>query len=66
MAYFLKKSKVKGRIYLALYESFYNPEKKETAHRQYRALGSLESLIKSGITDPDEHFQKEIDALTQL
>ena len=65
MAYFLKKSKVKGRTYLALYESFYNPEKKETAHRQYRALGSLESLIKSGITDPDEHFQKEIDALNK-
>lgn len=65
MAYFLKKSKVKGRTYLAIYESFYNPEKKETSHKQYRALGSLESLIESGIADPDAHFRKEIQALNE-
>ena len=45
MAYFLKQSKIKGRNYLAIYESFYNPEKKETAHKTFKSLGSVETLI---------------------
>lgn len=65
MAYFLKKSTVKGRTYLAIYESFYHPEKKDTAHRSYKSLGSLESLIKSGIKDPMAHYQKEVDVLNE-
>ncbi len=65
MAYFLKKSNVKGRTYLAIYESFYHPQKKDTAHRSYKALGSLETLIKSGIKDPIAHFQKEVDLLNE-
>ena len=36
MAYFLKKTKTKNDIYLQIYESFYDPERKETAHRSYR------------------------------
>jgi len=52
MAYFLKKTKLKGRTYLAIYESFYNPEKKETAHKCYKSLGSIQALIESGIEDP--------------
>ena len=63
MAYFLKKSKLKNRTYLAIYNSFYNHDKKETAHKCYKSLGSVEALIKNGIEDPVSHFQKEIDAL---
>lgn len=65
VAYFLKKSKLKGRTYLAIYESFYNPEKKETAHKSYKALGSLEALIENGIEDPIAHFQEEVDYLNK-
>ena len=65
MAYFLKKSTVKGRTYLAIYESFYHPGKKETAHRSYKSLGSVESLIKSGIKDPVAYYQREVDALNE-
>lgn len=65
MAYFLKKSTVKGRTYLAIYESFYHPGKKDTAHRSYKSLGSLDSLIKSGIKDPMVHYQREVDALNE-
>ena len=43
MAYFLKKTKLKNRTYLAIYESFYSP-KKETAHKCFKSLGSVETL----------------------
>jgi transposase len=66
MAYFLKKAKLKSRTYLAIYESFYNHEKKETAHRCHRSLGSVESLVESGIEDPIAHFQKEVDELNRI
>ena len=39
MAFFLKKSKLKKGVYLQIYESFYHPEKKETAHKSHMALG---------------------------
>lgn len=65
VAYFLKKTKLKGRTYLAIYESFYNPEKKETAHKSYKSLGALETHVESGIEDPIAHFQKEIDYLNK-
>ena len=37
MAYFFKKSNIKKGTYLQIYESYYDPEKKGTAHRSYRA-----------------------------
>jgi len=39
MAYFLKKSNFKKGLYLQIYESFYDPGKKDTAHRSHKALG---------------------------
>lgn len=63
MAYFLKKTKLKNRTYLAIYESFYDPKRKETAHRCYKSLQSIETHIANGIDDPIAYFQKEVDAL---
>jgi transposase len=65
MAYFLKKTKQKNRTYLAIYESFYNHDKKGTAHKCYKSLGSVETHLKNGIDDPIAHFQKEVDALNK-
>ncbi len=65
MAYFLKKTKQKNRTYLAIYESFYNHDKKGTAHKCYKSLGSIETHMKNGIADPVAHFQKEVDALNK-
>ena len=65
MAYFLKKTKLKNRTYLAIYESFYNHSKKGTAHKCYRSLGSIETLTENGMFDPVLHFQKEVDALNK-
>jgi transposase len=56
MAYFLKKSNLKKGVYLQIYESFYNPDKKETSHRSYKALGYVHELINSGIPDPIAYY----------
>lgn len=63
MAFYLKKTKLKGRTYLSIDESFYDPKRKETAHRCYKSLQSVETHIANGIEDPIAHFQKEVDAL---
>jgi transposase len=65
MAYFLKKTKLKNRTYLAIYESFYDHSKKGTAHRCYLSLGSVETHVENGMADPIAHFQKEVDALNK-
>ena len=65
MSYYLKKTKLKGRTYLSIDESFYNPDKKGTSHKCYRSLGSVETLIDKGLEDPITHFQKEVDALNK-
>lgn len=44
MAYFLKKSNLKKGIYLQIYESFYGPLRKDSAHRSYKALGYVHEL----------------------
>ena len=65
MAYYLKKTKLKGRTYLSIDESFYSHEKKGTAHKCFKSLGSVETHMKNGMEDPISYFQKEVDALNQ-
>lgn len=65
MAYFLKKSKLKKGTYLQIYESFYDPERKGTAHRSYRALGYVQDLVDKGIDDPITFYQNEVDLLNR-
>ncbi len=60
MAYFLKKSNLKKGIYLQIYESFYNHEKKETAHQSYRAIGYVQDLIDSGLSDPIAYYSNVV------
>ena len=65
MSYFLKKSNIKKGLYLQIYESFYDPVKKNTAHRSYRAIGYFDELVASGIDDPISYFQAEVDELNR-
>ena len=65
MSFYLKKTKLKGRTYLSIDESFYNHEKKGTAHRCYESLGSVETWKAKGIEDPIAHFQAKVDALNE-
>ena len=63
LSYYLKKTKLKGRTYLSIDESFYSQEKKGTAHKCYKSLGSVETLIKNGMADPVSFYQQEVDRL---
>ena len=56
MAYFLKRSNLNKGLYLQIYESFYDPRKKQTAHRSYKAIGYADALIASGIADPVTYY----------
>lgn len=66
MSYYLKKTKLKGRTYLSIDESFYSHKKKGTAHKVFKSLGSVETHIGNGIEDPIAHFQKEVDELNRI
>lgn len=63
MAYFLKKQLQKNRTYLAIYESFYDHNKKGTSHRCFKSLGSVETLKGNGMEDPISFYQAEVDRL---
>jgi len=65
MAYFLKTTKLKGRTYLSICESFYHPDRKGTAHRTYKSLSSVETWKEKGIEDPIAYFQVEVDKLNK-
>lgn len=65
MAYFLKKSNFKKGTYLQIYESFYDPQRKGSAHRSYKALGYVHELIEQGIDDPIAFYKEEVDRLNQ-
>ena len=58
---FPKKDPPRQRRYLSIVESFYNPEKKGTAHKVYKSLGSVETHLANGMEDPIAHFQAEVD-----
>ena len=63
MAYFLKKTNTNNDIYLQIYESFYDPERKGSAHRSHKPIGYVKKLIASGIDDPVSYYQEEVDKL---
>lgn len=65
MAYFLKKSNYKKGTYLQIYESFYDPERKGSAHRSHKALGYVHELRAKGIDDPISFYQEEVKKLNQ-
>lgn len=65
MAFFLKKSTLKGRTYLSIVESYYSPQKHGGAHRTYKSLASVETWKAKGIDDPIAYFQKEVDELNK-
>jgi len=65
MAYFLKKSNLKKGLYLQIYESFYNHDKKQTSHRSYKVLGYVNDLTASGIEDPISYYSEVIHGMNE-
>ena len=65
MAYFLKQATLKGRTYISIVESFYNHEKKGTAHKTFKSLGSIETHKANGMDDPVAHFSGIVDKMNE-
>lgn len=65
MAYFLKKTINKKGTYLQIYESFYDPERKGSAHRSYKPIGYVHELQARGIDDPAAFYGEEVKKLNQ-
>ena len=65
VAYFLKKSNLKKGQYLQIYESFYNPDKKQTAHRSHRAIGYVQDFVSSDMPDPIAHYSKVVHEMNE-
>ena len=65
MAYFLKKTKNKKGIYLQIYKSYYDPERKGGAHRSYKPIGYVHELQANGMEDPIAVFGEEVQKLNQ-
>lgn len=60
MAYFLKQSKNNKGLYLQIYDSFYDPAKRQTAHKAIKPIGYVHELEVLGIRDPIAHYKDEI------
>ncbi len=65
MAYFLKKSNIKKGLYLQIYESFYNPDKKQTSHRSFKTLGYVNELVTDDIKDPVAYYKDYVNKLNE-
>ena len=65
MSYFLKKTNNKKGIYLQIYESYYDPERKGGAHRSFKPIGYLHELQDKGIEDPIAFYSEEVAKLNQ-
>ena len=65
MSYFLKKTKRRNDVYLQIYESYRNKDKRETSHKCFKSIGYVTELKKSGIDNPIEYYQNEVDKLNK-
>lgn len=52
MAYFLRQEKKKTGVYLQMYESYWDKEKKQPRSRNIESFGYVENLISDKIPDP--------------
>lgn len=59
MAYFLKQTKVYGRVYLQISETVYNRQTKKSSNRCYKKLGYLDDLTSDKMPDPVAYYKEE-------
>ena len=59
MAYFLKQTKVRGRVYLQISETVYNRQTKKSSNRCYKKLGYLDDLTGDKMPDPVAYYKEE-------
>ena len=60
MAYYLRQDKKKKGLYLQMYESFWDKEKKQPRSRNIESFGYVSELISDEIPDPVSYYQKYV------
>lgn len=60
MAYYLRQDKKKKGVYLQMYESYWDKEKKQPRSRNVESFGYAADLVSDGIPDPVSYFQKYV------
>ena len=63
MAYFLKQTKVYGRVYLQISETIYNKKTKKSSNKCYKKIGYLDDLTSDKIPDPVSYYKEEVKKL---
>lgn len=61
MAYFLRQDKKKNDIYLQMYESFWDKDKKQPRNRCVESFGYVSTLISPDIPDPVAYYKNYVD-----
>ena len=61
MAYYLRQEKKKNGIYLQMYESYWDKEKKQPRSRSVRAFGYVHELVSDEIQNPIEYYQNFVE-----
>lgn len=61
MAYFLRQDKKKKGIYLQMYETYWDKEKKQPRSRNIESFGYVSDLISSGIPDPVSYYKEYVE-----
>lgn len=65
MAYFLKQTKMYGRIYLQISETVYNRQTKTSSNKCFKKIGYLDALISEYMPDPVAFYKKEVEKLNK-
>lgn len=61
MAYYLRQEKKKNGIYLQMYESYWDKEKKQPRSRSVKAFGYVHELTSEEIPNPIEYYQNFVE-----
>jgi transposase len=57
MAYFLRQEKKKNGVYLQMYETYWDKDKKQPRSRSIRAFGYVDDLVSAEMPDPIEFYR---------
>lgn len=61
MAYFLRQDKKKKGIYLQMYETYWDKEKKQPRSRNIESFGYISDLISDEIPDPVSYYKEYVE-----
>ncbi len=60
MAYFLRQEKKKKGLYLQMYETYWDKDKKQPRSKSIQAFGYVEDLISDEIPDPVAYYKEYV------